>query len=304
MTGRPECGGKGRRLTAWCLALTFTFVPEVAFAGSPLPTGGFDGTPFGTYLGDRLAGDGFDRKTVQGLLADPRGEINKTTIAYAIVYRESKADYSGFLAPARLKRARKFLKRKAEMLEAARKKYEVPPEITAAILMIESDFGNFRKLHPTFNVFATLIWADRPENFTSVRGIIKKRIPEVSDEKIGKRTEKKARWGYEQLKVLLRIFEREGIDPFTLEGSWAGAFGLPQFIPTSYWDYAVDGNEDRQVDLFNEDDAIFSIGSYLNRFGWREDAPTAKKKKVIRRYNNSGLYVDTVLAAAEKLKER
>jgi membrane-bound lytic murein transglycosylase B len=202
-----------------------------------------------------------------------------------------------------LKRARKFLERKAETLEASRKKYHVPPEVTAAILMIESDFGNFRKLHPTFNVFATLIWADRPENFTTVSGIIRKRIPEVSDEKIGKRTDKKARWGYEQLKVLLRIFEREGIDPFTLEGSWAGAFGLPQFIPTSYWDYAVDGNEDRRVDLFNEDDAIFSIGSYLNRFGWKKGVSPAKKKKVIRRYNNSGLYVDTVLAAAAKLKE-
>ena len=119
-----------------------------------------------------------------------------------------------------------------------------------------------------------------------------------------RRAKKKAHWGYEQLKVLLRIFEREGIDPFALEGSWAGAFGLPQFIPTSYWDYAVDGDGDRQVDLFNEDDAIFSIGSYLNRFGWRESAPPEKKRKAIRRYNNSGLYVDTVLAAAEKLKKR
>lgn len=301
MTVRWRYGSRKQMVAAWCLAIAL--VPGIALAGNSLPTGGFDGSPFGTYLGDRLVSDGFDRKTVNGLLADPRGEINKTTIAYAIVYRETKADYSGFLAPDRLKRARKFMKRKAEMLEASRRKYHVPPEITAAILMIESDFGNFRKLHPTFNVFATLVWADRPENFTDTRRIIRKRIPEVTDDKIRKRAEKKARWGYEQLKVLLRIFEREGIDPFTLEGSWAGAFGLPQFIPTSYWDYAVDGNEDRRVDLFNEDDAIFSIGSYLNRFGWKKGVSPEKKKKVIRRYNNSGLYVDTVLAAAAKLKE-
>jgi membrane-bound lytic murein transglycosylase B len=300
MRGSQVCGGRGKA-AAWCLALAL--VPWTAFAGNSLPTGGFEGSSFGTHLGDRLVSDGFDRKIVERLLADSRAEINKTTIAYAIVYRETKADYAGFLAPDRLKRARKFLKRKADTLEASRKKYQVPPEITAAILMIESDFGNFRKLHPTFNVFASLIWADRPENFATVRGIIRKRIPEASDVKIRKRAKKKARWGYDQLKVLLRIFEREGIDPFTLEGSWAGAFGLPQFIPTSYWDYAVDGNNDRRVDLFDEDDAIFSIGSYLSRFGWKKGAPLVKKKKVIRRYNNSDLYVDTVLAAAEKLKE-
>ena len=86
-----------------------------------------------------------------------------------------------------------------------------------------------------------------------------------------------------------------------VEGSWAGAFGLPQFIPTSYWDYAVDGNNDGKVDLSVEDDAIYSIGNYLNRFGWRRSIPEEKKKSVLRRYNNSGLYVDTVLAAAKRI---
>ena len=88
-----------------------------------------------------------------------------------------------------------------------------------------------------------------------------------------------------------------------MEGSWAGAFGMPQFIPTSYWDYAVDGNKDSRVDLFNADDAIFSIGNYLQRFGWESGLPEEKKKKVLRRYNNSGLYVDTVLAAAAELQK-
>jgi membrane-bound lytic murein transglycosylase B len=57
------------------------------------------------------------------------------------------------------------------------------------------------------------------------------------------------------------------------------------------------------VDLFNADDAIFSIGNYLKRFGWKKGLPEEEKKKVLRRYNNSGLYVDTVLAAAAELEK-
>lgn len=272
-------------------------------AAADLPGGGFLGTPFGDYLGERLEADGFDRDLVERLLSDGRGEILKTTLTYAIVYKETKADYSGFLKADRLGRARTFIEKKEDVLREAERQFQVPLEVTAAILMIESDFGNFRKLHRTFNVFATLVWADREENFDTVRKHVLKRVPDAGDEKIRKRAGRKARWGYEQLVSLLRIAEREGIDPFVMEGSWAGAFGMPQFIPTSYWDYAVDGNEDNRVDLFNADDAIFSIGNYLQRFGWKNDLSEEKKKKVLRRYNNSGLYVDTVLAAAAELEK-
>jgi membrane-bound lytic murein transglycosylase B len=313
MSGRER---KGFRNRGWRIPLALKALPATALLvvfslfsspltspAAPLPSGGFQGTPFGDYLAGRLVADGFDGATVNRLLADPRGEVLKTTLAYAIVYRETKADYSGFLSQKRLDRARAFLKRKKNVLREAEKQFQVPSEVTAAILMIESDFGNFRKLHRTFNVFATLLWAERPENFDAVSTVIRKRIPEVDDEKIRQRSRKKARWGYKQLVVLLQIAEREGEDPYLVEGSWAGAFGLPQFIPSSYWGYAVDGNKDRRVDLFNEDDAIFSIGNYLKTFGWREGLPEKKKKAVLRRYNNSGLYVDTVLAAAARLEK-
>jgi len=267
-----------------------------------LPAGGYGGSSFGSHLGEMLRRDGFDAETVDSLLADPRGEVLRTTLAYAIVYRESKADYSRFLDEDRLGRAREFLHRKDDVLTRAEEKYAVPAEIIASILMIESDFGNFRRLHRTLNVFATLLWSSLPENFEVVREVVTARLPDVDDGNLRSRSRKKADWGYEQMKVLLRIAEREGVDPFRIEGSWAGAFGLPQFIPTSYWDYAVDGDGDGRVDLYNEDDAIFSIGNYLATFGWGEEISAEKQKAVLRRYNNSGLYVDTVLAAARQLR--
>ena len=301
MVSRPTHAHRAGGLAQAALVLLLVAALPAPASAAGLPSGGFSGTPFGEYLAGRLAADGFDEAQVKELLGDPRGEILKTTLAYAIVYRETKADYSGFLAPERLDRARAFISRKGDVLRKAQEKYQVPPEVTAAILMIESDFGTFRKLHRTVNVFATLVWAGLPENFAPVREVVTRRLPDVDDDRIRERARKKAAWGYDQLMILLRIAEREGVSPFLIEGSWAGAFGLPQFIPTSYWDYAVDGNEDRRVDLFNEDDAIHSIGNYLSRFGWREGLPEEKEKAVLRRYNNSGLYVDTVLEAALRL---
>lgn len=272
-----------------------------ARAAGELPTGGLLRTPFGAALAARLAGDGFDRARVEALLGDGRAGINETTLAYAIVYREKPADYSPFLSEERLGRARDFLRERRGLLEAAEERTGVPAEVIAAILMIESDFGNYRKLHGTLNVFLTLLWADESGNEPVVREVIRRRIPEVTDEKVRERARRKAAWAYGQLKDLLRIAEREGTDPFAIEGSWAGAFGMPQFIPSSYLGYAVDGGGDGKVDLYDPADAVFSVGNYLERFGWKPDLPEAKRHAVIKRYNNSDLYASTVLAAAARL---
>lgn len=274
-----------------------------ARAADGLPTGGLLHTPFGAQLADRLAADGFPRARVEALLDDPRTQVLGKTLAYAIVYRETKASYDQFLTDARLGRARAFIRENRPLLEAATVRTGVPGEVIAAILMIESDFGSFRSIYPIFNVFLSLIWAAQPENFETVRGIVQQRLPDVTPEKVREKSQAKARWAYEQLGFLLRIAEREQSDPLGIEGSWAGAFGLPQFIPSSYWGYAVDGDEDRKVELFNKADAVHSVGNYLRAFGWRDSPSLEKKRTAIRRYNNSDLYVSTVLEAASRLRE-
>jgi membrane-bound lytic murein transglycosylase B len=272
-------------------------------AAEGLPEGGLLHTPFGDALAGRLVADGFDRGRVEMLLGDKRLAINPTTLAYAIVYKEFKVDYDKFLLEERLSRARTFIAANRELLAAATARTGVPGEVIASILMIESDFGAYRKLHPIFNVFVTLLWAAEPENFETVRAIVKKRIPEATPEKVREKTKSKAKWGYEQLTYLLRIAEREKIDLPALEGSWAGAFGMPQFIPSSYWGYAVDGSGDGRADLYTAADAVFSVGNYLKSFGWKDGLSDEKQRAVVRRYNNSELYAATVLGAAAKLRE-
>lgn len=272
-------------------------------AAQELPAGGLLRTPFGLSLAERLVADGFDRGRVEALLADERLAINQTTLAYAIVYKEFKADYEKFLLEERLARARAFIAANRDLLGAATARSGVPGEVIAAILMIESDFGAYRKLHPVLNVFVTLLWAAEPANFETVRAIVQKRIPEATAEKVRERAKAKAKWAYEQLGYLIRIAERERIDLPALEGSWAGAFGMPQFIPSSYWGYAVDGSGDGRADLYTAADAVFSVGNYLKSFGWRAGLSEEKLRAVVRRYNNSELYAATVLAAAAKLRD-
>jgi len=278
------------------------FAPTSGARAEGLPQGGLLHTPFGSALAARLVADGFDRGRVEALLDDKRLAINPTTLSYAIVYKEYKVDYDKFLLEERLARARAFLSSNRELLGAATARSGVPGEVIAAILMIESDFGAYRKLHPILNVFVTLLWAAEPANFETVRAIVQKRIPEATAEKVREKTKSKARWGYEQLTYLLKIAERERIDLPALEGSWAGAFGWPQFIPSSFWGYAVDGDGDGRSDLYTPADAVFSIGNYLKSFGWKAGLTEEQRRGVVRRYNNSELYASTVLAAAAKLR--
>lgn len=267
-----------------------------------LPEGGLLNTPFGTALAGRLVADGFDRGRIEQILDDTRLAINETTLSRAIVYRETKADYSKFLTEERLSRARAFLAENRELLDSAAARSGVPAEVVASILMIESDFGAYRKLHPVLNVFVTLLWAGDPANFEMVRATVQKRLPDVTDDKLRERARAKAKWAYEQLTYLLKIAEREKIDLPALEGSWAGAFGMPQFIPSSYWGYAVDGNGDGRADLYATADAVYSVGNYLKSFGWKGGLTRRQQLAVVRRYNNSDLYAATVLDAAGRLR--
>ncbi len=278
------------------------FAPPGGATAEGLPEGGLLHTPFGEALAGRLVADGFDRGRVEALLGDKRLAINGTTLSYAIVYRETKADYSQFLTEARLSRARAFLAANRELFAAATARSGVPDEVIASILMIESDFGNYRKLHTVPGVFVTLLWAADPANFETVRALIQKRLPDVTAEKIREKSKSKAKWAYEQIAYLMRMGEREKIDLFTLYGSWAGAFGLSQFIPSSYWGYAVDGSGDGRADLDNVADAVFSVGNYLKSFGWKDGLSEEKRRAVVRRYNNSELYAATVLDAATRLR--
>src|SRR5262249_33531080 len=108
---------------------------------------------------------------------------------------------------------------------------------------------------------------------------------------------------YPEVLGLFRLAERERIDPLSVRGSSAGAFGLPQFLPTSYLHFGVDGNGDGQVSLYDADDAIASAAHYLSANGWRPGLSYADQRRVIWSYNHSDAYIDTVLWLAGQIEQ-
>jgi membrane-bound lytic murein transglycosylase B len=100
---------------------------------------------------------------------------------------------------------------------------------------------------------------------------------------------------------LLLFCLEEHKDPLSLKGSWAGAFGLPQFVPSSYVRYGRDGDADGIVDLNNLSDALASTANYLQASGWsRKDL--GKQKKALFAYNHCDQYVMAVLAYARAIR--
>lgn len=87
----------------------------------------------------------------------------------------------------------------------------------------------------------------------------------------------------------LNLLER-GVPRSTLKGSWAGATGYPQFLPSMYLRLAVDGDADGRIDIWNsEPDALASIGNYLAKAGWRRDVPWGVAVRVPATFDRSGL---------------
>ena len=100
---------------------------------------------------------------------------------------------------------------------------------------------------------------------------------------------KKSDWAFEQLAALEKLYKKDRKLALNLEGSFAGAFGIPQFIPTSYFTYARPFKKAVVSDLYKPEDAISSVGNYLKKTGWNSKKKS-KRMKALMHYNNSEDY--------------
>ena len=255
-------------------------------------------------LVERLAADGFDRALIERLYRDPRASYLGKTVALNLKRIERPADYNHFLSRDSVRSGEEFLARHRPVLDGVAGSTEVPAEVLVAILFVESRFGRDTGRHRVFNVYSSLAVAERPKHLESALRRLQARYPGTTRAEVRRRARKKAAWAYGELKALLRLAARRDFDVHALKGSWAGAFGLPQFIPSSFLTYAVDGDGDGLVDLDVLPDAAASIGAYLRRHGWRRGLSKRQKTKVLRTYNNSRLYALTILAYADRLRQQ
>jgi membrane-bound lytic murein transglycosylase B len=158
-----------------------------------------------------------------------------------------------FLTDKRIAEGVDFAREHAEALGAIERTYGVPPEVITAIVGVETFYGRLTGGYRVIDALATLGF-DYPRRGAFFRG---------------------------QLIDFIRLAREEGIDVSRAEGSYAGAVGMPQFIPSSYRHYAVDGDGDGRRDLWDSQADIFaSVANYLVEHGWGHGEPVMFRVEV------------------------
>jgi len=148
---------------------------------------------------------------------------------------------ASFVNSQRIKYGLQFWKKYSGALRDAEKKYGVPQEIIVAIIGVETIYGRNVGKFRTLDALTTLAF-DYP---------------------------RRAKFFRSELENYLLLAREQDFDLFAIRGSYAGALGVPQFMPSSYRNYAVDFSGDDKVDLLkNPIDAIGSVASYLKEYGW------------------------------------
>ncbi|PIE43131.1 MAG: lytic murein transglycosylase B [Gammaproteobacteria bacterium] len=197
----------------------------------------------------------FDEKWLSEYLAQAE---TKTSILEAMSRPAEKVlewkDYRKiFLTDNRIRLGKAFLKKYKKSFDKAEKEIGVPREIIAAIIGVETRYGKNKGNYRVLDALSTLAFAYPPRSqfFTS------------------------------ELEHFFLLVREQGFDPLAVKGSYAGAMGYGQFIPSSYRYYAIDFDGDGVVDILdNPVDAIGSVANYFRKHKWKKGAPIAEKATV------------------------
>ena len=163
-------------------------------------------------------------------------ERTKTWPEYRKIFVTNKRIAAGVL----------FAKQHEEIINRAASEMGIPKKILLGILGVETSFGRIQGNYKVVDSLYTLATGYPP----------------------------RSKFFRSELINLFYLCREEGFSILDIKGSYAGAMGAPQFISSSYRNYAVDGNADGKVDLFNSwDDVLMSIGNYLKENGWEESGP-------------------------------
>jgi membrane-bound lytic murein transglycosylase B len=252
-------------------------------------------------LQEKLVNDGFDKKLIKIVYGNSKVTFETKGVSLFFMHSEARLDYDQYTVRSQIKKARGYMKNHHAELSQAQKKYGVDKEVIAAIILIETQCGTLLGKKSVLNTLSTLASLFDLQ----VREKLWKEIsntPELTRERFDRKADKKSKWAYRELKAFLDHTIIEGVDPSEIKGSYAGAMGISQFMPSNIPELAKDGNNDGSIDLFNHADAIASIAFFLKRHGWKPEISKEKARKVVHYYNHSDKYVDAVLKISKLLK--
>lgn len=258
-----------------------------------------------SYLMDKLQTDGIARSSVERVFRDPRIRRH-THLDYGLYPRESARIYRGFRTRSSVAGARRCRVRYAPEFERAQKRFGVPASILSAIFHVETRCGANKGKDVALYRLARLAMANEPGNVERNIRRHTRGKPAAEHAKIIARTRERGQYlediFYPEVVAAFQIGSKLQIDPLDIVGSKAGAFGIPQFLPSSYIKYAVDGDGDGRVSLHDPADAAYSAANFLLNHGWRPGIGAKDKRAVIWNYNRSDAYIDTILYLSDQIE--
>ena len=206
------------------------------------------------FITEMVQKHGFDAKKLEALFA--KTEYKQSIIDAITRPAESKPWYQYrpiFVTEKRIKQGIDFWNEHADILKRAEKEFGIPASIMVAIIGVETRYGRNTGSYRVMDSLSTLAF-NYPKRSKFFRG---------------------------QLEHFLLMTREEGVDPLLLSGSYAGAMGQPQFIPSSFRSYAIDFDKDGRRDLWNSTaDVIGSVANYFHKHRWSEGKAVATRAKV------------------------
>ena len=159
-------------------------------------------------------------------------------------YEDTKTYIAKRSSTKKLKFGLDFYINNRKLINSVEKEFNIEKELLLALMGIETNFGTYVGKMDILSSLATLSFDKRRSEFFT-----------------------------NELITLLQLIEKRKINYDTLYGSWAGAFGYFQFMPSTITNYAIDHNKDNYIDLKNNEDAYPSAANYLKKIGWKKNKP-------------------------------
>lgn len=235
----------------------FAFIAAVLSAQAPSPVPPLPPPPFPQWLAElrtEAEARGISPELLDRALADVKPvesvlERDRTQTEFTL---DLEAYLKRRLTKPTIRTARQMHTKHRAVLEKVEKVYGVPSEVLVSIWGLESNFGKFAGVRPTIPALVTLAYDPR-------RGAMFR----------------------EELFNAFEIVQRGDIELDRLKGSWAGALGQPQFMPSSYLKWAQDFDEDGRRDIWTSSSDVFaSIAYFLQQHGWQEGARWGREVKI------------------------
>lgn len=245
----------------------------------------------------RLIEDGVDSSMVVELFNSDQVVFISSLVPRNLIPSDSPSNYQRFLQENQIQDGLDFLRDHKDQLTPIVNRTKIPLEIVVAMLKIESDLGRNPGSHPVLSTLATLSSINDPKYWEPIADT----TTVSTSDRVRKRANRRADWAYKELVAFFEACRRFGWSPDEVKGSWAGAFGWAQFLPSSYLRCARDGDGDASVNPFTLSDAVASLLCYLEEARWGDNKRS--QRKALHLYNPSASYVDSVMEYAEKLKQ-